>query len=470
MVKFSRKVQPIYILVDLFFILLSFFVPYILRYNSFDGIFVRIWLPDFTEHCFVFTLWAIFIVISFKNKHLYSTDRNLSIPKEIRQVIMRIFYTSIIVGSIIFFAKYKFFSRFVFLASFVLLCTLLGGWRIIKRLILRKLIREGFHNINILVVGASEICKMVLAEVKKQPHLGFKVIGFLDEHKRGNVDSMPVLGKLSDFVAVAKKYFVEEVIITMPFTQKPVLELITQARKMRLGVSVVPEHLEEPLPILGISYLGIISLLTYKERNPHPSEAIFKRLFDLATSLILIILLFVPFIIIVILIKIDSSGPVFFTQKRVGLKGRIFNFYKFRSMVKNADKLKGRLLEKNEMKDKVMFKIKKDPRITGVGRFLRKYSLDELPQLFNVLKGDMSLVGPRPPLPDEVKKYDDSHVGRLSMKPGISGLSQVRGRSDSSFSRWVRWDLWYINNWSFGLDLKILLWTIPAVLKGKGAY
>ena len=351
MIKFSRKTQPIYILTDLLLMLISFFVPYILRYNSFDGVSVRFYLPNFTEHCLVFALWTIFIVISFKNKHLYSTNRNLSIPKELQQVIIRIFYTSIIVGSVVFFTKYKFFSRLVFAGNFGLICILLGGWRIIKRLILRKLIREGYRNINILVVGASEIFKMVFAEIKKHQYLGLKVIGVLDEHKKGNVDGIPVLGELSDFIAIAKKYFVEEVIVTMPFTQKPVLELITQAQKMRLGVSVVPEHLEEPLPILGISYLGIISLLTYKERNPHPSEAIFKRLFDLATSLILIILLFVPFIIIVILIKIDSSGPVFFTQKRVGLKGRIFNFYKFRSMVKNSDKLKCLLLEIKEMKD-----------------------------------------------------------------------------------------------------------------------
>ena len=470
MIKSLRKIQPIYLFVDLLLMLISFFAPYILRYNDLGNVFTNIRLPNFTEHCFVFVLWAVFIVISFKNKHLYSTDRSLGIPKELRQVVTRIFYTSIIVGSVIFFAKYKFFSRLIFFVTFALLCTLLGGWRIIKRLILRKLIREGFHNINVLIIGTGKLAKLVLEEIKKQPYLGFKILGFLDERKEDFADGIPVLGKVSDFVAIAKKQFVDEVIITIPSGKKTTSQLIKQAQKMRLGVRVVPEHLEEALPILDVSRVGIIPLLTYKESNPHPSEAAFKRLFDLATSLILIILLFVPFIIIAILIKIDSSGPVFFTQKRVGLKGRMFNFYKFRSMVKNADKLKGWLLEKNEVKDKVMFKIKKDPRITGVGRFLRKYSLDELPQLFNVLKGDMSLVGPRPPLPDEVKKYDDSHVSRLSIKPGISGLSQVRGRSDSSFSRWVRWDLWYINNWSFGLDIRILLWTIPAVLKGKGAY
>ena len=152
------------------------------------------------------------------------------------------------------------------------------------------------------------------------------------------------------------------------------------------------------------------------------------------------------------------------------MKGINFNFYKFRSMVENADELKDKLLEQNEVRDKVMFKIKDDPRMTKLGKFLRRYSLDELPQLFNVLIGNMSLVGPRPPLLDEVEKYGCNHIDRLSIKPGITGLSQIRGRSDLSFSRWVRWDLWYVNNWSFGLDLKILWETIPVVLKGKGAY
>jgi lipopolysaccharide/colanic/teichoic acid biosynthesis glycosyltransferase len=139
-------------------------------------------------------------------------------------------------------------------------------------------------------------------------------------------------------------------------------------------------------------------------------------------------------------------------------------------MVADADTQKAKLVEKNEVKDGVIFKIKQDPRVTKVGRFLRRHSLDELPQLVNVLMGDMSLVGPRPPLADEVAKYSHVHMQRLSIRPGMTGLSQVRGRSELTFTRWVKWDLWYINNWSIGLDLQILWRTIPAVIKGDGAY
>jgi lipopolysaccharide/colanic/teichoic acid biosynthesis glycosyltransferase len=139
-------------------------------------------------------------------------------------------------------------------------------------------------------------------------------------------------------------------------------------------------------------------------------------------------------------------------------------------MTKDAEELKPALLEKNEVKDGIIFKIKKDPRITGLGAFLRRSSIDELPQLFNVLKGEMSLVGPRPPTPDEVEKYNHFHMDRLSIRPGITGLSQIRARSKLTFRRWVKWDLWYVNNWSFRLDLQILWWTIPAVINGEGAY
>lgn len=471
MIKLLRKTQPVYIIIDLACMLISFWGPYILHFYDFSSETTKIRTPNFTEYCFIFLLEATFVIIAFKQKKLYSTDRELSIPRELLHVTIRICYVNIIVGSIIFFTHYLFFSRLVFFTNLILLCILLGGWRLIKRIILRKLIREGFRNINILIVGAGKTGKLVLEEVRKEPHWGFNVVGFLDEHEENPINGVPVLGKFSNFVEVAKKYFIDEVLLAIPSEKKVASKLITQARKMRLGARIIPEHLEEPLPILDVSYLGVIPLLTYKERKPHPSEAILKRVFDLAISLILIILLFLPFIIIAVLIKIDSQGPVFFIQKRVGLKAKIFNFYKFRSMVKDADKLKHQLSEKNEVKDKVIFKIKKDPRITRLGKYLRKHSIDELPQLFNVLRGNMSLVGPRPPLPDEIEKYDNPHhMDRLSIKPGITGLSQIRGRSDLSFSQWVRWDLWYINHWSFGLDLKILLWTIPAVLKGKGAY
>ena len=194
-----------------------------------------------------------------------------------------------------------------------------------------------------------------------------------------------------------------------------------------------------------------------------------KRALDMTLSFLALIMLFPLFVIIAIMIKFDSRGPIIFTSKRVGKDGKEFMLYKFRSMVKEAERLKGDLKHLNET-DGPIFKIKRDPRITRVGRILRRTSMDELPQFFNVLKGDMSIVGPRPPLPSEVKEYTLHQMKRLSVIPGLTCLWQISGRSNISFYEWIELDIYYIQHRSFMLDLKILIRTIPVVIIGKGAY
>ena len=214
--------------------------------------------------------------------------------------------------------------------------------------------------------------------------------------------------------------------------------------------------------------IGFIPVLEYCDEE-HLIKQAGKRLFDFISAGIAMVLLSPVFIVLGVMIKLDSPGSVFYLSRRYGRRGRKFHMYKFRSMAKNADKSLKEMRHKNEV-DGPIFKMKNDPRVTRLGRMLRRYSLDELPQLINVLKGDMSLVGPRPFPVEESQKFEYNHMERLAVKPGITGLAQIRGRSDLSFYRWVKWDLWYVNHWSFGLDLKILWWTIPAVFKGKGAY
>ena len=193
-----------------------------------------------------------------------------------------------------------------------------------------------------------------------------------------------------------------------------------------------------------------------------------KRVLDILISSVALIIIPPVMLAVALAIKSDSPGPVFFKQRRVGLKGKIFTLYKFRSMFKNAEELRKRLERFNEMTTPV-FKIKDDPRVTRIGRFIRKFSIDELPQLFNVLKGDMSLVGIRPPLPEEVEKYDGRHLRRLSIKPGITGIWQVSGRNEIDFEEWIKLDLHYIDSWSPALDLKLLIKTVPAVIFANGA-
>ena len=470
MIRPLRKVHFFYVFVDVVFISMSFYLSYFFRYNSLRDIFTCVNLPNFKEYSFIFILWAFFLLFSLKIKNLYFTDRNLTIPGEIGRVCVCVLYTSVLIGAVVFFSQYKFFSRQVFLQTIALFCVLLSGWRTVKRLTLRKMISNGFRNINVMIIGAGKMGALALQEIRKMPWCGFRIAGFLDDHVKGEVEGVPILGVIQEFSGIAKKHFIDEVIITIPSEPVTVSRLIKAAKDHRVGIRVVPQNFEEPLAISEMNYLGIVPLLTYKTRRQHPTEFFLKRLFDLVISFISLVVLFPLFILIAILVKLDSKGPVFYIQKRVGYKGNIFSLFKFRSMIEDADKLKKELMEENEVKDGIIFKIKKDPRITRAGAFLRKYSLDEFPQLLNVLKGDMSLVGPRPPTPDEVRQYNSSHMHRISIRPGMTGLSQVRGRSALSFRKWVKWDEWYINNWSFGLDMKILWWTVPAVLKGKGAY
>ncbi|MCK4912825.1 MAG: sugar transferase [Candidatus Omnitrophica bacterium] len=471
MLRQRRKIFPFYIVVDLIFIGLICFYSYISRYNLLKDIIAsKAILPNFREYSFIFILWAVFLVISLNRRNLYITDRGLSIPKEIFRTIISVFWTGILMSGVIFFAKYQFFSRHIFLKSFLLLCFTLPTWRVIKRLLLRKLIAQGYSNKNVLIVGVGKIGKLVWQEIQRSPHLGLRVIGFLDDNGGQLKDGAAVIGKLTDFFRIAKKHFIDEVIITIPSEKKVISNLIEQAKGLRLGVKIVPENFEQALPMLEVSYLGMMPLLTYKERSFHPAEVALKRLFDFVVSLLFLTLLSPLFIIVAILVKLDSRGPMFYVQKRVGYRRKPFNFYKFRSMVKEAESLKTNLMDKNESKGNVIFKIKKDPRVTRIGKFLRKYSIDEFPQMFNVLKGDMSLVGPRPFPVEESQKLDSDHLERFMVRPGITGLAQIKGRSDLSFYHWGKWDLWYVSNWSFGLDFLILWKTIPVVFKAKGAY
>ena len=237
---------------------------------------------------------------------------------------------------------------------------------------------------------------------------------------------------------------------------------------MGVAVRVVPHGFHLTTGEFFKYNIGFIPILEYVEEHNYRRH-FGKRFFDFLISLISLLFL-LPFLIVIgLIIKFDSRGPILYKSKRYGCKGRMFNMYKFRSMTKDADKMIEQLRHQNEV-DGPIFKIREDPRISRVGAFLRRYSLDELPQLINVLRGDMSLVGPRPLPIEQIEKEDLRQLRRLQIRPGITGLWQIRGRSDISFVRLIKWDIWYINNWSFWLDLNILLQTIPVVLKGKGAY
>ncbi|MGO4211150.1 sugar transferase, partial [Terriglobus sp. YAF25] len=276
-----------------------------------------------------------------------------------------------------------------------------------------------------------------------------------------------VVGDLRNIVPLARSLFVDEVFFSVPAERSIVIGVVEEARSAGIDVRVVPDLYDGLAWNAPVEYIGQFPTIPLHRREFPVGAFMAKRILDLAISSLALTLLSPLMLLIAIMVRLDSKGPIFYRAERIGRKGRKFGCFKFRTMVPNADELKKKLAHMNE-RDGILFKIKQDPRITRVGRILRKYSLDELPQLWNVLRGDMSLVGPRPPLAAEVERYDISHLRRLDVLPGITGLWQVEARQDPSFDNYISLDTAYVENWTFGLDLKILIRTISVVFTGTG--
>ena len=462
-----RRIHLAYFLVDFLLIGFSFYFPSALNPGLFPANIeeVRLYLITFSS-------WGVILIFILNNHQLYLTDRHISITQELFKVARCILYSSILVALFIFLTKIDIFSRLIFLEANLLLAVQLSVWRVIKRIYVRYLIRSGYGNYNVLIIGVNKQSLFLIDEIRNNPYLGLKVVGLLDGNKEIEgleQENIRILGKIEDLERIVKQNFIDEIYIADIYRRSLVTEIIKKAEKLGKTVRVVVENFDMSYRRIGVNYIGIMPLMTYYESLAHGADSAWKRCLDIVAGIGVLILLFPLLVIIAILVKLDSRGPVFYVSQRSGRKGIAFNFYKFRSMVKDAEKQRSALSDKSEVKGPI-FKIRQDPRLTRVGKILRKYSLDELPQLFNVLKGDMSLVGPRPFPVEESNKIEYQHIPRLNIRPGITGLAQVRGRSNLKFNQWMRWDTWYMENWSLGLDMRILFWTVPAVFKGRGAY
>lgn len=316
----------------------------------------------------------------------------------------------------------------------------------------------------VLIVGAGSVARRVASYIDQHPEIGKRVCGFLDdESPLGN----GVLGRVDELARMARKEFVDEVVLAAPRDRDLTLRVLREAKRLRLDLQIVPElfgckPIGEEFERAG----GIPVIRLHEERLPVAS-LLLKRLTDVLGAGLTLVLLSPLMAFLALLVKLDSPGGVMYCAQRAGRKGRLFRCYKFRTMVSNADELKTRLRKTNERAGPT-FKIAQDPRITRVGRYLRRYSLDELPQLWNVLKGEMSLVGPRPHPLDDVAAYGMEHLARLDVTPGLTGLWQVTARRDPSFERGMELDREYIRTWSLALDVRILLRTCRAVVQGSG--
>jgi exopolysaccharide biosynthesis polyprenyl glycosylphosphotransferase len=335
------------------------------------------------------------------------------------------------------------------------------------RLGFEMLRRRGYNLRFVLVLGAGPRGRAFAEKLEAQRPLGLRVIGFLDDDPAYAVPSWTYLGPLDRLEWVLQEKVVDEVAICLPFTQWNKIDALAEICEEEGKIVRIPMDVLDRAIATGrvedLDGTPVFSLVSGPDRM---LALTLKRGLDVAVSAVGLVVLSPVFLVIGLAILADDGRPIFFRQRRVGLHGRPFDVLKFRSMAPDAEGRRPELAAHNEINGHA-FKLARDPRVTSAGRMLRRMSLDELPQLWNVLRGEMSLVGPRPPLPDEVKTYDIWHRRRLSMKPGMTGLWQVRGRRDPDFDRWVAADLEYIDRWSLWLDIIILMRTIPAALNGR---
>ena len=318
---------------------------------------------------------------------------------------------------------------------------------------------------NVLIVGANASGTALARSITANPHWGFVVRGFLDDRAHSN--GIRVAGTVAQLAEIARAEYIDDIFIAPPYDRALVWKLTDQARRNHWNVKVVPEFWEPARVRPQVELLGELPVFSL-HREPIPAVALFlKRSLDVVLSLCAAPIV-IPLIgVLALLVKLDSPGPAFYCANRIGRKGRKFYCWKLRTMISNADAMKEELRARNQ-RSGPFFKLSIDPRITRIGRLLRKSSLDELPQLWNVLCGDMSLVGPRPHPVDDYERYQLEHRRRLQVRPGLTGLWQVKARRDPSFDLNMALDLAYIENWSLWLDCKILLQTIPVVLRGTG--
>jgi exopolysaccharide biosynthesis polyprenyl glycosylphosphotransferase len=316
---------------------------------------------------------------------------------------------------------------------------------------------------NVLIVGAGGLGHRLASYLEKHPEMGRSVCGFLDDRR---LAGKGVMGRTSDLAELARAAFVDEVILAGPHDRDLTLRVLRAAQQLRLDVKMAPD-LFGCEPMRETERIGDMPLISLHEERLPVMGLFLKRALDVAGAGGALMLLAPALAVIAILVRLDSAGPVLYAAPRAGRKGRPFCCYKFRTMVRGADGLKEKLREQNERQGPV-FKIAGDPRITRVGRWLRRYSLDELPQLWNVLRGEMSLVGPRPHPLDDFSGYAIEHLPRLDVTPGMTGLWQVKARRNPSFQAGIKLDIEYIHRWSLGMDFRILLKTAAVVLRGSG--
>ena len=477
---FQTAIRTAQVASDAMLVWLSFWLAYQARYMFEIGGKVRV--SDFES--FGTFEWRDFLLVGltllvFVLRGLYRLPLSTGFLDEATMVVGGL--TTAMAGVILTAFLSRFVpSRLVFIYAWVIAVVLLLARRGVSRWIRNAFWARNLMVNRVLVVGAGESGRRIIQAMMTNPALGYRVVGFVDDTVKADAMSFATarrlgradrLGSIADLGSIVGDYDIDQVVVALSGKhQEQTLSVIEQCRQHFVRFMVVPNLLQLSLDRVELDEVAGIPLIGLRDASIRGLSYAVKRSMDIMVASVVLTLMGLPMAIIAAMIRLDSPGPILIRQMRIGRDGVPFTLIKFRCMVRDAEEQRQALLAANPHIDPRLFKLKDDPRLTRVGRILRHWSLDELPQFVHVIRGQMSIVGPRPQLPEEVAGYEEWHKQRLLVTPGLTGLWQVSGRSQLTFDDMVRLDLFYAEHWSLWLDLKIALRTIPAVLRGHGAY
>ena len=459
---------------DALFIILAFGLAYWIRY---DLQWIRMVEPAFQVPFSVYipsiASLAIILLLVYWSEGVYRHRRGAGFFEEFYLIFRGTVVGIATMIVIVFLTMPNFYSRLIFIYTGIIILILIGASRAIEVAVVSSRYRRGIGVERVLIVGAGEVARSVMRTAVARPDFGYRIVGFVDDDPikaQTDIGRYPALGTTERLDDLLQGDGIDVVISTLPWhSHEKILQIMNACDSHDVQVRIVPDLYQIALGNVVVENLNGIPLLGFRAPVLRDWQVAYKRAADILISSVSLIVLSPLLLLVELAIRIDSPGPVIFRQTRVGKGGKQFTCLKFRSMYVDAEARMAELQQRNEATGPI-FKMRNDPRRTRVGGLLRRASIDELPQLWNVLKGEMSIIGPRPPLPSEVAKYAPWHLRRLDIAPGITGLWQVSGRSNLTFDEMVLLDIFYIENWSPFLDLRILLRSVPAVLFGSGAY
>jgi len=410
-------------------------------------------------------IWVIILLFA----SVYDGRRNLRVWKEIAGLSLGSILAFIAIAGILY-LSYRDVSRLLYIIFAFLAYIFLVLWRLGYRLAFSLGVFQSVQTRNILIIGAGDVGRELENQIQNYRNLGFELIGFLDDDPEKQKQDSDVIGNLSDARIIVKQRNIDDVVIALPpSAYQKVFSLVSEMHTFPVKVWVIPDYFNLALYKTEFEELAGLPMLDLRAPALSDYQRLVKRIFDLVISIILFPINVLLMMVIALAIKIEDAGPVFFRQKRVGENGKIFEMYKFRTMIPNAEEFRDEV-ERLDEEGHLIHKIINDPRVTKVGRFLRRSSLDELPQFINIFKGEMSLVGPRPELPYMVDRYNPWQYKRFAVPQGITGWWQVNGRSSKPMHLHTEDDLYYVENYSIILDLLIIIKTLFVVIKGEGAF